>query len=62
MGPMGYGIAMGIGAKLARLKQPCICIVGDRSMLMHGMELHTAVRYKVPLVIITINNSALGNV
>jgi acetolactate synthase I/II/III large subunit len=53
---------MGIGAKLARPKQQCICIVGDGSMLMRGMELHTAVRYKVPLVIVIINNSALGNV
>ena len=60
-GPMGYGVAMGIGAKLARPDQPCICVVGDGSLLMHGMELHTAVRYKVPLVIVVINNSALGN-
>jgi acetolactate synthase-1/2/3 large subunit len=29
---------------------------------MHGMEIHTAVRYNVPLVIVVINNSALGNV
>ena len=29
---------------------------------MHGMELHTAVRYKIPLIVVVINNSALGNV
>lgn len=62
MGPMGYGIAMGIGAKIARPEKPCVCIVGDGSMLMHGMELHTAVRYSVPITIVVINNSALGNV
>lgn len=61
-GPMGYGIAMGIGAKLARPHQPCVCVVGDGSLLMHGMEIHTAVRYQIPLVIVVINNSALGNV
>jgi acetolactate synthase-1/2/3 large subunit len=61
-GPMGYGVAMGIGAKLARPDQPCVCVVGDGSLLMHGMEIHTAVRYNVPLVIVVINNSALGNV
>jgi acetolactate synthase-1/2/3 large subunit len=59
---MGYGIAMGIGAKLGRPTGSCICIVGDGSLLMHGFELHTAVRYNVPLVIVLINNSALGNV
>jgi acetolactate synthase-1/2/3 large subunit len=53
---------MGIGAKLGRPTGSCICIVGDGSLLMHGFELHTAVRYNVPLVIVLINNSALGNV
>lgn len=61
-GPMGYGIAMGIGAKLARPTQPCICLVGDGSMLMHGMELHTAVRFRIPLLVVVINNGVLGNV
>ena len=61
-GPMGYGVAMGIGAKMARPDQPCVSVVGDGSMLMHGMEIQTAVRYKVRLVIVVINNSALGNV
>jgi acetolactate synthase-1/2/3 large subunit len=61
-GPMGYGIALGIGAWLARPNQPCICIMGDGSMLMHGMELRTAVRYKIPLIVVVINNEVLGNV
>lgn len=61
-GPMGYGVAMTIGAKLARPSQPHCAVVSDGSLLMHGMEIHTAVRYKVPLVITVINNSALGNV
>jgi acetolactate synthase-1/2/3 large subunit len=61
-GPMGYGVAMTIGAKLARPERPHCAVVGDGSLLMHGMEIHTAVRYKVPMVITVINNSALGNV
>ena len=61
-GPMGYGVAMTIGAKMARPSQPHCAVVGDGSLLMHGMEIHTAVRYKVPMVITVINNSALGNV
>lgn len=31
-------------------------------MLMHGMELHTAAREKVPLVIALMNNKAYGNI
>jgi len=61
-GPMGYGISMGIGAKLARPQQPCICVVGDGSMLMGGMELVTAVRYNIPIVIVVMNNKKLANV
>jgi len=31
-------------------------------MLMGGMELVAAIRYDIPIVIVVINNSALGNV
>ncbi|MGB3574095.1 MAG: thiamine pyrophosphate-binding protein [Phormidesmis sp.] len=61
-GPMGYGVSVGIGAWSARPCQPCVAIVGDGSLLMHGMEIKTAVRYCIPLVVIVINNSALGNI
>lgn len=61
-GPMGYGIAMAIGAWMARPKRPHVAIVGDGSLLMHGMEIQTAVRFKVPLVVVVINNGALGSI
>lgn len=61
-GPMGYGVAVAIGAKMARPDRPCVAVVGDGSLLMHGMEIHTAVRYRVPLIVLVINNEALGNV
>ena len=61
-GPMGYGVAMGIGNKMARPEQPCVVVVGDGGLMMHGMEIKTAVRYQVKLIIVVINNSALGNV
>lgn len=59
--PMGAAVAMAIGAKIARPAQPHCAVAGDGCLLMHGMEIHTAVRYKVPLVILAMNNSALGN-
>ena len=61
-GPMGYGISMAIGAWLARPEKPCVTVIGDGSMLMGGMELHTAVRHKIPIVIVVMNNEALANV
>ncbi|MDP1835392.1 MAG: thiamine pyrophosphate-binding protein [Chlamydiales bacterium] len=62
LGPMGWAIPAGIGAKLARPQQPCCVVTGDGCMLMHGMEIQTAARYNVPVVFVVINNAALGNV
>jgi len=62
LGPMGGAIPLGIGAKLARPERPLMVATGDGCMLMHGMEVHTAAREKVPLVIALMNNHAYGNI
>jgi acetolactate synthase-1/2/3 large subunit len=62
LGPMGGAIPLGIGAKLARPERPLMVATGDGCMLMHGMELHTAAREKVPLIIAVMNNQAYGNI
>ena len=46
------------GAKLARPERPLMVATGDGCMLMHGMEVHTAAREKVPLVIALMNNQS----
>nr|VFJ48265.1 MAG: acetolactate synthase-1/2/3 large subunit [Candidatus Kentron sp. FW]VFJ53524.1 MAG: acetolactate synthase-1/2/3 large subunit [Candidatus Kentron sp. FW] len=61
-GPMGYAVAAAIGAKLAHPESPCIAIIGDGGMMMHGMEIQTAARYNTPIVVLVLNNGALGNV
>ena len=62
LGPMGWAIPAGIGAKLARPERPLVVVTGDGCMLMHGMEIQTAGRYGIPVIFLVINNSALGNV
>ncbi len=62
LGPMGGAIPLGIGAKMARPERPLMVATGDGCMLMHGMELHTAAREDVPLVIALMNNQAYGNI
>jgi acetolactate synthase-1/2/3 large subunit len=62
LGPMGGAIPLGIGAKLARPERPLMVATGDGCMLMHGMEVHTAVREEIPLVIAVMNNQAYGNI
>lgn len=62
LGPMGGAIPLGIGAKLAQPERPLMVATGDGCMLMHGMEFHTAVREKVPIVVALMNNQAYGNI
>jgi acetolactate synthase-1/2/3 large subunit len=62
MAPMGWAVAAAVGVKLAQPNRPCAVLTGDGCMLMHGIEIQTAVRYKLPIVYVVINNSAYGNV
>lgn len=62
LAPMGGGIPLGIGAKLARPEHPLLVATGDGCMLMHGMELHTAAREGVAVIIAVMNNRAYGNI
>jgi acetolactate synthase-1/2/3 large subunit len=47
MGPMGFGTAAVIGAKLADPTAPCLAVVGDGGFLMQVAEVSTAAQYKV---------------
>ena len=60
LAPMGWAIAAGIGIKLAAPTRPCIVVTGDGCMLMHGMEIQTAARYRVRMIYVVLNNSAHG--
>jgi acetolactate synthase-1/2/3 large subunit len=62
LGPMGAALGLSIGAAMARPDASHACLIGDGCMLMHGMELHTAVRHEVPVVVVVVNNGAYGNI
>ncbi len=62
LAPMGGAIPLGIGAKVARPDRPLVVATGDGCMLMHGMEIHTAARHQVPLVILVFDNRSYGNI
>jgi acetolactate synthase-1/2/3 large subunit len=62
LGPMGGAIPLGIGAKLARPERPLVVATGDGCMLMHGLEIHTAARHQVPLVVLVFDNRSYGNI
>lgn len=62
LGPMGWGIAAGIGAKAAEPDKPVVVFTGDGCMRMHGLEVQTAARSGLPVIFVVSNNAALGNV
>jgi thiamine pyrophosphate-dependent acetolactate synthase large subunit-like protein len=59
-GCMGVGVPFAIGAKLARPELPVVAIVGDFALGLTAMELETAVRHRVPIVVLTANNAGAG--
>ncbi len=61
LGTMGFGLGAAIGAYTAT-KDPVVLITGDGSFGMNLNELATAVTYKIPVVIVLMNNGVLGMV
>lgn len=61
LGTMGYGMGAAIGASLATGDRT-VLITGDGSFGMNLNELATAVTYNTPIVIVIMNNGALGMV
>jgi acetolactate synthase-1/2/3 large subunit len=61
LAPLGWALAAGIGCKFNR-KEPVVVITGDGCMQMHGIELKTAIKYDKPLLVVIMNNNALGSI
>jgi thiamine pyrophosphate-dependent acetolactate synthase large subunit-like protein len=58
-GCIGQGLGTATGAALAA-KRPLALIEGDGSVLMHIQELDTLARYQIPLLVVVMNDQALG--
>jgi len=51
-GTMGVGLPFGVGAKAAKPDHKVVVLHGDGSFGMNGLEIDTAVRHKLPLLIV----------
>jgi acetolactate synthase I/II/III large subunit len=68
MGGMGYSFGAGIGMAFARATRPgakspkpqrrAVVIAGDGAFFMHGMEIHTALHYGLPVTFVLFDNHA----
>ena len=61
-GSMGYGFPAAVAAKLVCPDRSVVCFCGDGDFLMTGQELATAVRYRLPIVALVINNGMYGTI
>ena len=59
MGGMGYSFGAGVGVALGRRRRTVV-IAGDGSFFMHGMEIHTALQYRLPVTFLLFDNHAHG--
>lgn len=61
-GTLGWGVATALGAKHALGAVPVVAISGDGGFMFNVQELATAVRHRIPIVVIVFNDGAYGNV
>jgi len=57
---LGYSLGLAMGAKLAAPEKLVINVMGDAAFGMSGMDFETAVRERIPILTIMLNNSCMG--
>ncbi|MCX7951674.1 MAG: biosynthetic-type acetolactate synthase large subunit [Clostridiales bacterium] len=62
LGTMGFGLGAAIGCKVANKDSDVVLITGDGSFRMNCNELSTVSKYKLPILIVLMNNKTLGMV
>ncbi|MFC2177032.1 thiamine pyrophosphate-binding protein [Actinomycetota bacterium] len=59
-GAIGYGIPVGLGATLANGGDPVVVFEGDAGAMMHIQTMETAARYGAHMLVVVLNDGALG--
>jgi acetolactate synthase-1/2/3 large subunit len=60
LGSMGYALPAAMGAKLAHPDRRVVALAGDGGFAMVSQDLETAVRCRIPVVVVVYNNGAYG--
>ncbi|MDD4125171.1 MAG: biosynthetic-type acetolactate synthase large subunit [Eubacteriales bacterium] len=62
LGTMGFGMGAAIGGCIAAGKKKAVLLTGDGSFGMNLTEMATAVKNRLPLIVVIFNNGVLGMV
>jgi thiamine pyrophosphate-dependent acetolactate synthase large subunit-like protein len=57
---LGYGLGLAMGAKLACPDKLCVNVWGDAAIGFTGMDFETAVRERIPILSVLLNNFSLS--
>jgi acetolactate synthase-1/2/3 large subunit len=57
---LGYGLGLAMGAKLARPEKLCVNVWGDAAIGFTGMDFETAVRERIPILSVLLNNFSMA--
>ncbi len=57
---LGYSVGLSMGAKLAAPEKTVVTIMGDAAIGMAGMDIETASRLEIPILLVVFNNHVLS--
>jgi acetolactate synthase-1/2/3 large subunit len=57
---LGYGLGLAMGAKLAHPDKLCVNVWGDAAIGFTGMDFETAVRERIPILSVLLNNFSMA--
>ena len=57
---LGYSLGLAMGARMAAPDKLAVHIIGDYGFGMVALDIETAVRERIPILSIVLNNSAMG--
>jgi thiamine pyrophosphate-dependent acetolactate synthase large subunit-like protein len=57
---LGYGLGLAMGAKLAAPSKLCVNVWGDAAIGFTGMDFETAVRERIPILSVLLNNFSMA--
>jgi acetolactate synthase-1/2/3 large subunit len=57
---LGYGLGLAMGAKLAEPDKLCVNVWGDAAIGFTGMDFETAVRERIPILSVLLNNFSMA--
>ncbi len=62
LGTLGVGLPFALAAKAARPAEPVLLLVGDGAFGLSAMEMDSAARHGLPLIVVVANNGGWGDV